>query len=96
MVQPYRAVESIERFIEDQALAVVRFGSSPTPSPVSKLSLFLSLPARRQSSLLAEEEGEGGAKSYDGEKAWSSIIHLRLLVRVIIIATIMNNILKTI
>jgi hypothetical protein len=33
----------------------------PPPCPVSMLSLFL--------------RGEGGARSYDGEKAWSSINH---------------------
>ncbi len=46
------------------------------PSTVSKLSLFLSLPVCRRSSLLTGEGGggdEGGAKSYDGEKAWSSV-----------------------
>jgi hypothetical protein len=51
-------------------LAVVWFGSSPTPSPVSKLSPYLSFLVCRRSSLLTVE---GGAKSYDGEEAWSSI-----------------------
>ncbi len=37
------------------SLAVVWFGSTPTPSPVSKLPLFLSLPMCRRSSLLTEE-----------------------------------------
>jgi hypothetical protein len=51
------------------------------PSPVSKLSLFLSLPVCHRSSLLSEGggpgggRGGGGAKLYDGEKAWSSINH---------------------
>ena len=40
------------------------------PSPVSKLSLFLSLHVCRRSSL-----PNGGAKSYDSERAWSSINH---------------------
>jgi hypothetical protein len=44
-------------------LAVVWFGISPTPShttsPVSKLSLFLSLPVCRRSSLLTEKGGRG-------------------------------------
>ncbi len=65
-------------------LAVVRCGSSPALSPLPSfcnLSLFLSLPARCQSSFLTEEVGDWGggggrgAKSYDGEKAWSSINH---------------------
>jgi hypothetical protein len=43
-----------------------------TPSPVGKSSLFLSLPVCRRSSLLNEG---GGGQTYDGEKAWSSIIH---------------------
>jgi hypothetical protein len=42
--------------------------------PFRKLSLFLRLPVCFPSSLLTEkEEGEGGAKSYDGEEAWSPI-----------------------
>jgi hypothetical protein len=47
------------------------------PSPVSKLSLFLSLNECRRSSLLSEEggDGAGGAKSHDCEKACSSINH---------------------
>jgi hypothetical protein len=44
------------------------------PSPVSKLSLFLSLPVCRQSSLL-REGGRGWAR---GEKAWPSINHSML------------------
>ncbi len=56
--------ESIKWFIEDH------------PSPVSKLSLFLSLPMCRPSSLLKRGGGGGeGAESYDGEKALSSINH---------------------
>ncbi len=51
----------------------------PPSSPVSKLSIFLSLPVCRQSSLLTGEGG-GWEKSNDGEKAWSSINHtLRLI-----------------
>ncbi len=49
-----------------------------TPSPVSKMSLFLSLPVFRLSSLLTGEVwggGGGGAKSYNREKAWSSTNH---------------------
>ncbi len=48
-----------------------------TPYPISKLSLFLSLPVSRRSSYLTGEGGRGGggAKSHDDEKAWSSINH---------------------
>ncbi len=63
-------------------LAVVWFVNSPPPPPlppplVSKLSLFLSLPVRRRFRLTDGRGGGGmkGAQSYDGEKAWSSIIH---------------------
>ena len=61
-------------------LAVVWFDSSPTslpPSPVRNLSLFLSLLMCRRWSLLTGGGGrsEGGAKSYDREKAWSSIYY---------------------
>ncbi len=47
------------------------------PSPVNKLSLFLSLPVCCRSSLLTGERGRvwGRAKSYNGEKASSSINH---------------------
>ncbi len=55
-------------------LTVVRLGSSP--SLVSKVSLFLSLPVCRPIELT---KIWGGAKSYDGEKVWSSIIHSRSL-----------------
>jgi hypothetical protein len=69
-------------------LAVVCLAPPPPipPSPVIKLSLFLSFPLCRRSSLL---RGKGGwvcgwggreAKSYDSEKALSSINHLNSLV----------------
>jgi hypothetical protein len=48
------------------------FAPPPSP-PVSKLSLFLSLPVE-----LSDGKGgggRGGANSYGGEKAWSSINH---------------------
>jgi hypothetical protein len=35
--------------------------------------LFLNLPLCRRLGLLTGEGGGGGAKSYDGEKVWSSI-----------------------
>ncbi len=72
----------IEWFIGNQAFSpsvwfMIQLLAHTIPtSPVSKLSLFLSLPVCRRSRLLtAEAEGGGqGAKSYDGEKAWSSTI----------------------
>jgi hypothetical protein len=70
--------ESIERFIEGLAfLPSYDLAPPPPPFPVSKLSLLYSLPVCRPSSLLTKERGRGGggAKSYDSEKAWSSIIH---------------------
>ncbi len=73
----YPCADSIEWFIEDQAF-LLDFDSLPTripPSPVSKLSLFQSLPVCHQSSLLTGEGGGGGreAKSFDREKAWPSL-----------------------
>ncbi len=56
-------------------LAVVWFGSSPTPSTVRKLSLFLSHPACGAGELTDERRGGGGAKSSDRENAWPSINH---------------------
>jgi hypothetical protein len=50
----------------------------PHPPPhVSKLSLFFRLPVCRRSKLLTGEGGRGWAvaKSYDGEKALSSLNH---------------------
>ncbi len=43
----------------------------PSPSPVSKLSLPVSPVELTDGSALGEDGG--GAKSCDGEKAWSSI-----------------------
>ncbi len=51
----------------------------PSPFSISWLSLFLSLPLCRRSSLLMGEGERGWAKnqtkSYDREKPWPSIIH---------------------
>ncbi len=44
-------------------------------SSVSNLSLFLSLPMCRRSSLVTGGERGRGAKSYDRKKAWPSINH---------------------
>ncbi len=58
-------------------LAVVWFGSSPTPLSHEQVSLFLSLPVCCRSSLLTGEGERGGrgtwTKLYDREKAWHSI-----------------------
>ncbi len=67
--------ESIEWFTEDQAFSLsydLAPPTTPSLSPISKLSLFLSLTSRHRSSL-RERGGWGGAKPYDGEKAWSSM-----------------------
>ncbi len=72
-------------------IAVVRFCSSLTlvfSYPASKLSFFLSL-AVCHWSLTAywrywRERGGVGAKSYDGEKAWSSLHHSILSVSAIL------------
>jgi hypothetical protein len=69
-------------------LAILCFGSSTAPSSLSRqqvVSLFLSLPlCHQRSSLLTGEGGGGGvgAKSYDSEKAWSSINHAILCIYV--------------
>jgi len=49
--------------------------STPPPSPVSKLPLFLSLPVRRRPSLLRGDGGRSGrgAELYYFKKAWLSI-----------------------
>ncbi len=57
-------------------LAVVWFGSSPTPSPLASclsFPVFLFVAGRAYL-----RGGGGGAKSYAGEKAWSSIHHSTL------------------
>ncbi len=53
-------------------LAVVWFGSSPTPLSRQQMSFFLSLPVCRQQ-LPGAGGGGRGVKSHDGEKAWSSL-----------------------
>jgi hypothetical protein len=73
-------VDNIESFIDDQAfLPSYEMAPPPTfsPSTVSKLSLFLSLPVCRCSSLLTRKVGGGGGGSnlYVCEKALSSIDH---------------------
>jgi hypothetical protein len=65
-------------------LAVVLFCSSPhhLPACSSKLSLFLCLPVchGRAYWWRGRGKGGGGAKSYVGEKVWSSINHSMLSV----------------
>ncbi len=54
---------------------VVLLGSFTLPSPaVSKLSLVLSLPLCRRSSLHTDAWGGGEPNHTNGGKAWSSII----------------------
>ncbi len=73
--------ESIECFIEKQASSPSYDDLAPPPSlppsSIGKLSLFLTLPVCRRSSLLTGEGGGGGggAKLYDGEEAWYPINH---------------------
>jgi hypothetical protein len=52
--------ESIERFIEDQAFSPSYDLAPPPTPPISKLSLFLSLPVCRLPSYPTGEEGGGG------------------------------------
>jgi hypothetical protein len=63
IVQCTQVPESIERFIEDRAF-LRSYDLLPTPPslhpfPLSRLSLFLSLPVCRRSKLLTGERGEG-------------------------------------
>ncbi len=78
--------ESIEWFTEDQAFLrrIIRLlanSALPLPLPViiKLLSLFLSLPVCRRSSLLTEEEWGGGVGEEPNiqprETAWSSLNH---------------------
>ncbi len=62
--------ERIEWFIEDKAF-LRSFDSAPRPPPVSKLSLSLSLPMCRRSSLLTGEwwGGGGGARKKRRQKS---------------------------
>jgi hypothetical protein len=63
------------------SLAVVWFGSTPSPFPHSPDSK-LPLPVCRWSRLLAGEGGGGrGAKLFDRKKAWSSMNHSILFVK---------------
>jgi hypothetical protein len=51
----------------------------PLTSPVRKLDRRYTGSLRRETICIRERgEGEGGAKLYDGEKAWSSINHSKL------------------
>ncbi len=75
--------ESIQWFTKNQAsspsydLALL---SQHLPTPVSNLSLFLSPSVcRRRIYWRKRGRGGGGAKSYNGEKAWPSLKHSLLL-----------------
>jgi hypothetical protein len=59
--------------MEDQAFSPSHDLAPPPPPP--PLSLHV---CSRSSLLTGEGGGEGGAKSYGGEKAWSSMNHLIL------------------
>ncbi len=74
--------ESIEWFIVDQLLTVVWFSSSPIPCPpLPSVIKFDPRQTGRQKKRQLAGKGRGdegvrggkGAKSYNGEKAWSSI-----------------------
>jgi hypothetical protein len=55
---------------------MIRLHAHPLPpSPVTKLYLFLSLSMCVAGRAYLTEGRGGEAKSYDGEKAWSSINH---------------------
>jgi hypothetical protein len=64
-------------YVEEQAFSLpYDLAPLPSPPPISKLSLFLSLPVLFRWFDLTDGRGgrgRGGAKSYDDEKAWSSI-----------------------
>ncbi len=78
------ATGSTEWFKEDQTFSLSYDLAPPsTPShlsPVSKLDRRHTGRLRKRDNLLTGEGGwgGGGAKSYDGEKAWSSINHSKL------------------
>ncbi len=86
-----RGPESIKLFIEDQVLSPSYdlAPPQPLPSPSSvccpSFSVFLYVAFRAY----WWERGRlaGGAKSYDGEKAWSSIIYSKLFVGATILYT---------
>jgi len=59
-------------------LAVVWFGSTLTPSPVSMLDRRNTGRLRKSDKLQKEEWGGRGAESYDRKTVWSSIKHLIL------------------
>ncbi len=75
--------ESIEWSIEDQAFSQSHYFAPPPPFPLShqqvvSLSQSSSVsPVELTDRRVGERNGEG-AKSYDSEKAWSSINHLIL------------------
>ncbi len=74
--------ESMEWFIEDQVLSLSFDLASPPPSsPLSKLSLFLSLPMHRRSSFLegrGGRRGGGGTQSKELTRAPELVQHFRL------------------
>ncbi len=74
--------ESIEWFLEAQAFFRSRDSaprpSSPPPSPVNKLSLFLNLPVSRRSSLLTRGgEGVGEEPNYTTARKPGSLLRIQ-------------------
>ncbi len=71
--------DSTELFIEDQGFSPpYKFGSFPPPLPAHLITSVssTSVTHSKNESQLADGIGDGGgAKAYDGEKAWSSINH---------------------
>ncbi len=67
--------ENIELFIDDQAFSPSYDLAPPSPTPVSKLSLFLSLPVCRRSSLLTGEGGRGWERSQIIRRRESLVIY---------------------
>ncbi len=66
---------NIESFIEYKAFSLSYDLTSPHPLPPPLMSVISTRDIQEEDNLLTGEEGEvgGGAESYDGENAWSSI-----------------------
>ncbi len=71
--------ESVEYFVEDLAFSPsYQLAPSPPPPPYQPVVSFSQSSCVSQAELTKRKgrgEGWGGAKSYDGGKAWSSINH---------------------
>ncbi len=73
MKDRYLEPESIVWFTEDQVFLLLTRPLSP--SPVSKFSLFLSLPVWSPIELIDGRGSGRGTQSYDWEEAWPSIYY---------------------